>query len=309
MSGDHTGAQSSGPAAASRRRPSQAVLGRSSPTPPSRSSTPDAALSRRSARRSPRHEGARPLHHPCRPDLRPHPRRVRRERDQDRQPRTARAASHSHHDVNRGKEQRPPRPQDRRRARRCSGVSLEDADVMRPELPRSASMKRLGIDYDVRPGAPARHRLRDAQCLRGRSALGPSRPGWEQLAQAATGMQMRGTAATAAPVLQPFPVNDYGTGIHGCVRGRAWRCSAPSRRRVRASTSDLGSRPTPAMTAPVPARHAGLRRQDAGTSREARIHLDAGPLQRLYRDLRTAGSSSAPTTPSGMRCWPRSASQ
>ena len=46
--------------------------------------------------------------------------------------------------------------------------------------------------------------------------IGPwaERAGWEQLAQAATGMQTR-YGGDGPPTLQPFPINDYGTGIMG----------------------------------------------------------------------------------------------
>ncbi len=78
---------------------------------------------------------------------------------------------------------------------------------------RDGVVQRLGIDYEA-------VRRRKPQIvyasLNAYGHVGPwaQRPGWEQLAQAATGMQAR-YGGDGPPVLQPFPVNDYGTGIMG----------------------------------------------------------------------------------------------
>ena len=42
-----------------------------------------------------------------------------------------------------------------------------------------------------------------------------ARPGWEQLAQATTGIQVRRGGRDAAPQLLPYPMNDYATGLLG----------------------------------------------------------------------------------------------
>ncbi len=70
----------------------------------------------------------------------------------------------------------------------------------------------LGVDYDsVRQINP------DViyASLNAFGELGPWAPraGWEQLAQAASGMQTR--YGDTEPTLQPFAINDYGTGING----------------------------------------------------------------------------------------------
>jgi crotonobetainyl-CoA:carnitine CoA-transferase CaiB-like acyl-CoA transferase len=78
---------------------------------------------------------------------------------------------------------------------------------------RDGVVQRLGIDYEsVRRRKP---QIVYAS-LNAYGHVGPwaQRPGWEQLAQAATGMQAR-YGGDGPPVLQPFPVNDYGTGIMG----------------------------------------------------------------------------------------------
>ena len=78
---------------------------------------------------------------------------------------------------------------------------------------RQGSIEKLGIDYES-----VRKRRPDIvyASLNAYGGSGPwaKRPGWEQLAQAATGMQKR-YGGDGPPVLQPFPVNDYGTGFMG----------------------------------------------------------------------------------------------
>ncbi|MCH8859391.1 MAG: CoA transferase, partial [Proteobacteria bacterium] len=41
------------------------------------------------------------------------------------------------------------------------------------------------------------------------------RAGWEQLAQAVSGMQVRRGGRDGAPITLPYPMNDYGTGLLG----------------------------------------------------------------------------------------------
>ncbi|HZQ36687.1 MAG TPA: CoA transferase, partial [Dehalococcoidia bacterium] len=78
---------------------------------------------------------------------------------------------------------------------------------------RDGVVQRLGVDYEA-----VRRRKPEIvyASLNAYGHVGPwaQRPGWEQLAQAATGMQAR-YGGDGPPVLQPFPVNDYGTGIMG----------------------------------------------------------------------------------------------
>ncbi len=89
---------------------------------------------------------------------------------------------------------------------------VDGADVVVQNY-RDGVVQRLGIDYEsVRRRRP---QIVYAS-LNAYGHVGPwaQRPGWEQLAQAATGMQAR-YGGDGQPVLQPFPVNDYGTGIMG----------------------------------------------------------------------------------------------
>jgi len=71
----------------------------------------------------------------------------------------------------------------------------------------------LGIDYES-----VRKRRPDIvyATLNAYGEIGPwaERPGWEQFAQATSGMQER-FGGDGPPVIQPFPVNDYGTGLMG----------------------------------------------------------------------------------------------
>lgn len=89
---------------------------------------------------------------------------------------------------------------------------VDEADVIVQNY-RQGSIDKLGIDYDS--VAKRRPDIVYAS-LNAYGDIGPwaKRPGWEQLAQATTGMQKR-YGGDGQPVLQPFPVNDYGTGFMG----------------------------------------------------------------------------------------------
>lgn len=89
---------------------------------------------------------------------------------------------------------------------------LEDADVVAQNY-RAGRMAELGLSYeDVRKRKP------DIvyASLNAFGHLGPwaNRPGHEQFAQAATGMDRR-FGGDGPPTVQPNPVNDYGTGFMG----------------------------------------------------------------------------------------------
>lgn len=77
---------------------------------------------------------------------------------------------------------------------------------------RAGALDRIGLGYEA-----VRRRKPDiiyaSLNAYGHGGAWETRPGWEQLAQAATGMQMR--FGGDRPVLASFPVNDYGTGILG----------------------------------------------------------------------------------------------
>lgn len=90
---------------------------------------------------------------------------------------------------------------------------LETADVV-VENYRKGSLAKLGLDYESlkkrKPGLVY-------ASLNAYGYDGPwsERPGWEQLAQATSGMQVRRGGRDDAPMLMPYPVNDYGTGMMG----------------------------------------------------------------------------------------------
>ena len=90
---------------------------------------------------------------------------------------------------------------------------LETADVV-VENNRRGSLARLGLGYDE-----VRKRRPDIvyTSLNAFGYEGPwaDRPGWEQLAQATTGIQVRRGGRDAAPQLLPYPMNDYATGLLG----------------------------------------------------------------------------------------------
>jgi crotonobetainyl-CoA:carnitine CoA-transferase CaiB-like acyl-CoA transferase len=89
---------------------------------------------------------------------------------------------------------------------------VEDADVVVENF-RKGVAERLGFGYEA-----VRARRPDIvyASLNTFGRIGPyaSRPGHEQIAQAASGMQVR-YGGDGRPTLQPFPVNDYGTGFMG----------------------------------------------------------------------------------------------
>ena len=89
---------------------------------------------------------------------------------------------------------------------------VADADVVVQNY-RKGAVERLGVGYaDIAARQPG---IVYAS-LNAFGEVGPwaERAGWEQLAQAATGMQTR-YGGDDPPTLQPFPINDYGTGIMG----------------------------------------------------------------------------------------------
>ncbi len=89
---------------------------------------------------------------------------------------------------------------------------LEDADVVAQNY-RAGKMEDLGIGYEE-----VRKRRPDIVyvSLNAFGHLGPwaGRPGHEQFAQAATGMDRR-FGGDGAPTIQPNAINDYGTGFMG----------------------------------------------------------------------------------------------
>ena len=90
---------------------------------------------------------------------------------------------------------------------------LDTADVV-VENYRKGSLTKLGLDYES-----LRQRKPDLiyASLNAYGYDGPwsGRPGWEQLAQATSGIQVRRGGRDDAPLLMPYPVNDYGTGMMG----------------------------------------------------------------------------------------------
>ncbi|MEE8303735.1 MAG: CoA transferase, partial [Candidatus Tectomicrobia bacterium] len=120
-------------------------------------------------------------------------------------------AVQSHNDVNRGKRSLML---DLKSAegRDIFWRLLEDADVVAQNY-RAGKLEQLGLSYEQ-----VRQRKPDIvyASLNAYGHLGPwaSRPGHEQFAQAATGMQRR-FGGDGRPTTQPNPVNDYGTGFMG----------------------------------------------------------------------------------------------
>ncbi len=90
---------------------------------------------------------------------------------------------------------------------------VETADVI-VENNRKGSMARLGLSYeDVKARRP--DIIYASLNAYGYDGPWAERPGWEQLAQAATGIQVRRGGRDGRPMLLPYPMNDYGTGMLG----------------------------------------------------------------------------------------------
>ena len=90
---------------------------------------------------------------------------------------------------------------------------LETADVV-VENSRAATLARLGISYEQMKKAKPDiiHASLNAFGYDGPWA---ERAGWEQLAQATSGIQVRRGGRDGTPKLLPYPMNDYGTGLMG----------------------------------------------------------------------------------------------
>ena len=90
---------------------------------------------------------------------------------------------------------------------------VESADVI-VENNRKSAVQRLGLGYEevkkVKPDIVY-------ASLNAFGYDGPwsERAGWEQLAQGTSGMQVRRGGRNGAPMLSPYAVNDYGTGLMG----------------------------------------------------------------------------------------------
>ena len=89
---------------------------------------------------------------------------------------------------------------------------LEGADVVAQNY-RAGKLEKLGLSYEE-----VRRRKPDIvyASLNAFGHIGPwaQRPGHEQFAQATTGMQRR-FGGSGQPMIQPNPINDYGTGFMG----------------------------------------------------------------------------------------------
>lgn len=90
---------------------------------------------------------------------------------------------------------------------------VETADVI-VENNRKGSMARLGLSYeDVKRRRP--DIIYASLNAFGHDGPWSERAGWEQLAQAVSGIQVRRGGRDGAPITLPYPMNDYGTGLLG----------------------------------------------------------------------------------------------
>ena len=90
---------------------------------------------------------------------------------------------------------------------------VETADVI-VENNRKSAVERMGLGYD------AVKKVKPDIVYASLNAFGydgpwSERAGWEQLAQGTSGMQVRRGGRDGAPMLAPYAINDYGTGLMG----------------------------------------------------------------------------------------------
>ncbi|MCE2501326.1 MAG: CoA transferase [Dehalococcoidia bacterium] len=90
---------------------------------------------------------------------------------------------------------------------------VENADVI-VENNRKSAVERLGLGYE------AVRKVKPDIVYASLNAFGydgpwSERAGWEQLAQGTSGMQVRRGGRDGKPMLAPYAVNDYGTGLMG----------------------------------------------------------------------------------------------
>jgi crotonobetainyl-CoA:carnitine CoA-transferase CaiB-like acyl-CoA transferase len=152
---------------------------------------------------------------------------------------------------------------------------LEGADVVAQNY-RAGKLDRLGLSYEQ-----VRQRKPDIvyASLNAFGHLGPwaERPGHEQFAQAATGMQRR-FGGDGPPAVQPNPINDYGTGFMG-----AYAVALALLHRQRTGEGqhvDTALAYTAMMhQSPFMQRYTGKRWDEAA----GQDRLGSGPLHRAYR--------------------------
>ena len=149
---------------------------------------------------------------------------------------------------------------------------LADTDVIVENF-RAGVVQRLGIDYEhVRERRP--DIVYASINAYGHDGPWAGRPGWEQVAQAASGMQER-FGGDAPPALQPYPICDYGTGLaaaFGVVAAILQRARTGEGQRLRASLTQTATT--------LQATLFGEEGQAVARGPEA---LGSGPLHRLYR--------------------------
>lgn len=90
---------------------------------------------------------------------------------------------------------------------------VDTADVILQNN-RRGSLDRLGLGYDAIRARKPSIVYASMNCY-GYDGPWSERPGWEQLAQATSGIQVRHGGRDGAPMLLPYPANDYGTGLMG----------------------------------------------------------------------------------------------
>jgi crotonobetainyl-CoA:carnitine CoA-transferase CaiB-like acyl-CoA transferase len=152
---------------------------------------------------------------------------------------------------------------------------LDDADVVLQNF-RLGVAERLGLGYEQ-----LRRRRPDLVYVSvsafGHAGPWGARPGYEPDAQAATGLMAR-LGGDGPPLMQPFAVDDYGTGLlaaYGAALALYHRLRSGRSQRVEAALAYTGT----LLQSPYLLGHAGK----AWDEPRGPAALGHGPLQRLYR--------------------------
>ena len=152
---------------------------------------------------------------------------------------------------------------------------VQDADVVVQNF-RKGVAERLGIGYeDVRARRP--DIVYASLNTYGQVGRYAKRPGHEQIAQAATGMQER-YGGDGRPTLAPFAVNDYGTGLMGAFG--VLLAMRERRRTGRGQHVDTALAFTATMLQSAYIQQYAGKRWDEPRGQDA---TGSGPLNRLYR--------------------------
>jgi crotonobetainyl-CoA:carnitine CoA-transferase CaiB-like acyl-CoA transferase len=159
--------------------------------------------------------------------------------------------------------------------REVFGTLVRDADVLIENF-RIGVTGRLGIDYETLKRRNGRLVYASLNCY-GYAGPFAGRPGWEQLAQAVTGIQARNGGRGRRPRLARFAILDYATGLAASLGVLAALYERESTTRGRRVTTSLVAS-AGILQAPLMSGYSGGRRREF----EGPDARGLSPLSRIY---------------------------